>query len=92
MLRRQRTQTSVGLTIELNEDIIPDLDDVWQIGVDQLAGVSSTDSIVVNFLRLLYIHIYIYQDCHIEQILFWLKYVGDVFFKTVESNQTKSKE
>ena len=53
MLSWQWTQTSISFPIELNEDIIPDLNDVRQIGINQLCSVSSTDPIVVDFLHIL---------------------------------------
>mmetsp|Transcript_25502 Transcript_25502/g.54394 ORF Transcript_25502/g.54394 Transcript_25502/m.54394 type:complete len:414 (+) Transcript_25502:1750-2991(+) len=49
VLRWQRAQASVGFAIELNKDVVPDLDNVGQVGIDQLGRIASTDSIVVNF-------------------------------------------
>mmetsp|Transcript_27860 Transcript_27860/g.39194 ORF Transcript_27860/g.39194 Transcript_27860/m.39194 type:complete len:247 (-) Transcript_27860:245-985(-) len=49
MLGRQLSQTAIGLPIVLNKHIIPDFDHIWQIGIDKGGGITSTDTVVVDF-------------------------------------------
>mmetsp|Transcript_9357 Transcript_9357/g.15007 ORF Transcript_9357/g.15007 Transcript_9357/m.15007 type:complete len:626 (+) Transcript_9357:1284-3161(+) len=49
VLGGERSKRSIGLTIELNENVVPDFNDIWQIGVDQFGGVASSNTIVVDF-------------------------------------------
>jgi hypothetical protein len=44
MLRRQHSQRPIGLPVELDEDVVPDLEHVGIVGVDQAGGVAAADA------------------------------------------------
>lgn len=54
MLGRQRTERPVSFPIELNEDIVPYFNNIGTIGIDEGGGITSTDTIIVDFLQMKY--------------------------------------
>lgn len=46
---RKRAKRSIGFAVELDEYIVPDLQDVWIVLVDEMSSVSATYAIIVNF-------------------------------------------
>ena len=48
VLGREGPEAAVGLAVELDEDVVPDLDDVGQVGVDAAGGVAAADAVVVD--------------------------------------------
>lgn len=49
MLGRKCSQFARGLTVVLDENVVPNLKDIGVIGVDKVSGLSTTDSVKVNF-------------------------------------------
>ena len=49
VLRRQRLQRTIGLAVELDENVIPDLKDIGVAGIDHLRRIAAAaDAVVVN--------------------------------------------
>ena len=49
VLRRQRLERTIGLAVELDENVIPDLKDIGVAGIDHLRRVAAAaDAVVVN--------------------------------------------
>lgn len=49
VLGRKCSQFTRGLTVVLDENVVPDLKDIGVIGVDKVSGVSATDSVKMDF-------------------------------------------
>ena len=48
-LDKQRVCKQVCLLVELDEDNVPNLQDVWVIHVDKLWHLSASDTVIVDF-------------------------------------------
>mmetsp|Transcript_82711 Transcript_82711/g.230655 ORF Transcript_82711/g.230655 Transcript_82711/m.230655 type:complete len:399 (+) Transcript_82711:2010-3206(+) len=44
----QLSERAVRLAVKLHEDVVPDLQHVWIVHVDQVSGITATDTVVVN--------------------------------------------
>ncbi|KAI7360092.1 Alanine--tRNA [Hortaea werneckii] len=49
VLVRQRLQSAVRLTVVLDEDVVPDLEHIRVILVDEICSIAIADAVVVNF-------------------------------------------
>jgi hypothetical protein len=45
----KRSEGTISLTIELDEDVVPDLNDVWIVLIDEVCSLPPTYAIIVDF-------------------------------------------
>ena len=51
VLSREESQGTISLTIVLDKNVVPNLNDIGKVSVDKLGCVASSNSVVVDFLK-----------------------------------------